>query len=362
MQLFSTRLALIDDDERELRLKLIGKCASLEQLLGQHEEARSRLDAALASLSDSSSPEAVVLMLHLAAGDIYRMDFEGVRRWGERALGAAQPLGVLPLTAASTAILAVADTFTGHAREAHAHCSDAAALVDALSDGELGRRLDALANLSAAELYLHRYEEAAAHAKRGLAIGRATGQADIAPVLVPVLANVLHMWGRIAESAELLDEGIEAARLSGNVEALGWNLLGRAFTAVAAGDVDRALANAQESVELTRKLDDNLVSTNAGVALAHAQYESGEPRRAAELLLMAAGGRGASTRPRRVEGQLLRTAHTLLAGGRQTGPGRTGRRSRRVDRRLGTPPSGRRDVAPRRRRHRSGQRGSEGRG
>jgi DNA-binding NarL/FixJ family response regulator len=283
-------LALTGDDEQELRLKLIGMCASLEQLLGHHEDARTRLDTALASLPDSSSPEAVALMLHLAVGDIYRMDFEGVRRWGERALGAAQPLGVLPLTAASMAILAVADAFTGHAREAAARCSDAASLVDALPDGELRQRLDALANLSTSELYLHRYKDAAAHAKRGLAIGRATGQADIAPVLIPVLANVLHMWGRISESAELLDEAIEAARLSGNVEALGWNLLGRAFTAVAAGDVDRALATAQESVVLTRKLDDSLVSTNAGVALAHAQFESGEPRRATEQLLMAAGG------------------------------------------------------------------------
>jgi ATP/maltotriose-dependent transcriptional regulator MalT len=162
--------------------------------------------------------------------------------------------------------------------------------VDGLSDGELGHRLDALANLSTAELYLHRYPEAAAHAKRGLAIGRATGHGNIAPVLIPVLANVLHMWGRIAESAELLDEAIDVARLSRNPEALGWNLLGRSFTALAAGDVALALSTAEEAVELTRSLDDSLVSTNAGVALAHAHYESGEPQRAVAILLMAAGG------------------------------------------------------------------------
>jgi len=283
-------LALTTDDELELRLELVGMCASLEQLLGHQDEAQSRLLSALASLSEDSSPQAVALMIHLAVGGLYRMDFDTVREWGDRALGVARRLGNRPLTAASTALLAVADSFTGRVKDAQAHTSEAAALVDGLTDEELGRRLDALANLCAAELYLHRFGEAAAHAKRALSIGRATGQGDLAPILVPVLANVLHMWGRIAESAELLDEAIEAARLSGNVESLGWNLLGRAFTAIAAGEVDLALVTAQESVNLTRNLDDSLVSTNAGVALAHAHYEAGEPGRAVEVLLMSAGG------------------------------------------------------------------------
>ena len=283
-------VALTGDRELDLRLKLIGKCASLERLVGHHDEAHSRLVTTLADLTDGSSPEAVVLMIQLASGCLYRANLEGARHWGERALDIAQQLENLPLTAAGTAVVAVADTFTGHATGAQAHTSEAAKLVDALPDGELQGQLEALANLCTAELYLHRYPEAAAHAKRGLAIGRATGQGDIAPVLVPVLCNVLHMWGRIAESAELLDEAVDAARLSGNVESLGWNLLGRAFTAVAAGDIDLALATAQESVAVTRKLDDSLVSTYAGLALAHAHYEAGEPGRAAEVLSMAAGG------------------------------------------------------------------------
>jgi ATP/maltotriose-dependent transcriptional regulator MalT len=283
-------LALATDDEQDLRLQLTVQCASLEQLLGRHEEAHSRLNIALDHLSNDSSSEAVALIIHLAVGSLYRLDFDGMREWSERALLVAQPLGDLPLTAASTAALAVADTFTGRVIDAEAHCSEAAALMKNLSDGELGHRLDALANLCAAELYLHRYPEAASHARRGIAIGRATGQGNIAPVLVPVLGNVLHMWGRIAESAELLDEAIDVARLSANREQLGWNLLGRSFTAIAAGDVTLALSTAEEAVDLTRRLEDSLVSTNAGVALAHAHYEAGEPQQAVELLLLATGG------------------------------------------------------------------------
>ena len=63
------------------------------------------------------------------------------------------------------------------------HRSEAAALVDSLSDDELARRLDAAAWLAGAELYLDRYAEADAHASRALAIARATGQGELFLVL-----------------------------------------------------------------------------------------------------------------------------------------------------------------------------------
>ena len=229
-------------------------------------------------------------MIQLAVGDFYRMEYVAMRDWGERALAASHELSDRPLTAASTAVLAVAAAFMGAIPEAKTRSSEAASIVDALTDAELALRLDALANLSTAELYLHRYEHAGTHAQRGLAIARATGQGEMSPILVPVLSNVLHTTGRIAESMALLDGAVEAARLSGNAQALGWNLLSRAFAAVAAGDLETALAAGDESVEVTRPLDDTLVSTYASVALSSALYESGEVGRAIEILLTAAGG------------------------------------------------------------------------
>jgi DNA-binding NarL/FixJ family response regulator len=275
------------------RLELISACAGFEQLLGQHEAARTRLIKALGCMPGSApAPAAAALMIQLAVGDFYRMDYGAMREWGERALATARRLSDPPLTAASTAVLAVASAFAGAVPAAAAHSAEAAALVDALPDDELGRRLDALANLATAELYLHRYHAAGAHAQRGLALARATGQAEMSPVLVPVLSHVLHATGRVAESAALLDGAVEAARLSGNVQALGWNLLSRAFTAVAAGDLPAALDAAQESVDITADLDDTLVSTYANVALATALCESGDAGRAIEVLLSAAGGEG----------------------------------------------------------------------
>ena len=283
-------IALTPSDDTPLHLTLVGACAGIEQLLGHHNAARTRLTSALRALSRASSADAVALMIQLAVGDFYRMKYEAMRDWGERALAAAQDLSDRPLTAASTAVLAVAAAFLGAVADAKALSSETAALVDKLADDELGLRLDALANLATAELYLHRYEHAGEHAQRGLVIARATGQGDLSPILIPVLSHVLHTTGRIAQSAELLDEAVEAARLSGNAQTLGWTLLSQAFTALAAGDLDTARAAAEESVEVTRGLDDTLVSTYAGVALASTLHENGETARAIEILLIAAGG------------------------------------------------------------------------
>jgi DNA-binding NarL/FixJ family response regulator len=281
---------LTSDDEATLRVQLTAACAGVEQLLGRHEEAHARLTAALSGLSDASSSQAVELNLHLAAGEFYRMDYAGMRAWSERALSLARALGEPPLTAASLAVAAVATAFMGPVSEAEAYRAEAAGLVDALPDDELAHRLDALTNLSAADLYVHRYEDAAHHANRGLAIARATGQGEIAPFLIPVLVTVLHMTGRVTEAADLLEEAVEAARLSGNREALGWNLLSRGYVAVAAGDLELALSVAQESVDVTRDLDDRLVWTYARWAFASALLETGEPGRAIDVLLQAAEG------------------------------------------------------------------------
>jgi len=293
-QFEESRTALVEgialSADNAARVRLISACAAFEQLLGRHDMARARLTTALARMPSDGSPHAAELMVQLAVGDFYRMDYDAMRDWGDRALATARRLPEPRLAAAATAVLAVATAFTGAIPAARSYSAESAALLDALADEELGPHLDALANLATAELYLHRYHDAGAHARRGLAIARATGQGEMAPVLVPVLSHVLHATGRVAESAALLDGAVDAARLSGNVQALGWNLLSRAFTAVTAGDMSTALAAAQESVDLTKDLDDTLVSTYASVALATALCESGEAGGAIEVLLGAAGG------------------------------------------------------------------------
>ena len=124
-------------------------------------------------------------MIELSVDGFYRMEYGPMRDWAERALSAARPLDDPPLTAAALAAVAYAAALGGAMDDAEANRSEAAALVDALSDEELALRLDAAVNLAAAELDLERFADAAAHAERAMSVGQATGQSDLVPILVP---------------------------------------------------------------------------------------------------------------------------------------------------------------------------------
>ena len=272
-----------------LRVKLTTACAGVEHLLGRHEQAHARLTGAMDGLSDPASPEAAALMIELAMDGFFRMDYELMSQWADRALSTARPLGDPPLAAAAVAALAFACATRGATAESEARLSEAATLVAELEDHDLALRLDAAANLAGAELYLDRYEEAEAHAERAIAVARATGQVEFIPLPYSILGQVKLLRGQLAQAAELLDNAVEGARLSGNVQALAGNLGNRSFAALAAGDVELAIATAQECVELASGLDQSLVCA-AGVALAAALLERGDPERAVESLVSSSGG------------------------------------------------------------------------
>jgi DNA-binding CsgD family transcriptional regulator len=247
---------------------------------------------ALTSLEDAQSPEAAALMIELALDGVYRMEFEQIGVWAGQALEIARPLGDLPLVAAAAAILAWGEGQCGRVNEAEIYRSEAADLVDSLSDEELARRLDAAMNLAGAELYLDRFSETAAHAERVVAIARATGQPAVAVFAFMLLAWARMLRGELAGAGEMLDGAVEEARLLGNAQSLAGLLLNRSLVALCAGDLEIAVSAAEESVELTRGMDNGLVPAATGLALAAARLETGDPHLAAavELLLERTGG------------------------------------------------------------------------
>jgi DNA-binding NarL/FixJ family response regulator len=193
------------------------------------------------------------------------------------------------MIATPLAELAMADSLVGAPDHAEANHAEAARLVDSLSDEELGGHLGAAAWLAGVELYLDRYAAGEAHARRALAVVRATGQGEFYLLLIATLGGLLRQRGKLAESAELLDAGIEAARLLGNSHALCWTLLGRSAAALRSGDMDLALATAQESIDLSEG-ESSFHSSEGAADLAAALLETGEPERAVELLLESSGG------------------------------------------------------------------------
>ena len=56
-----------------------------------------------------------------------------------------------------------------------------------------------------------------------------------------------------------MDGAIEASRLAGNDQTLAWDLMNRAFVDVHRGEMESAMAAAEESMELTRDFGDGFV-------------------------------------------------------------------------------------------------------
>jgi ATP/maltotriose-dependent transcriptional regulator MalT len=257
-------------------------------MLGRHREAHARLTTALEQLQDAEAPEAAALMIVLAFDGLFRNEFDSMREAAQRALDVARRLGDRPLTATAAAVLTLGCAFAGAITQADAARREAVSLVEALSDEELAQSISAGAHLATAELYLDRYEEAAAHAERARAVGRATGQHF--PTLIPTLASVYVMRGSLAEGARAIDDSIEAARLASNPQDIGWGLHVRSSAALAAGEVDAAVRAAEEAVELTRGLIEGFITAYPGLALGAALLAAGQPARAAEVLLDRCGG------------------------------------------------------------------------
>jgi DNA-binding NarL/FixJ family response regulator len=283
-------IRLVPEEAVALRVQLIGACAGVENLLGRYVHARTRLEGALAELDDPDSPEAVGLMITLAASGLFQGEYEAMASWADRAFAAAAPLGDRPQSAAALAVRAAGSAMAGDSAVAEAHRAEAAEFVDALSDDDLPPRLGALAFLGLAEVYFDHFEDAIRHSERAMAISRATGQGDLVPLITANLGTSLWVRGRVAEAADVLDDAVEAARLVGDVQGIVWTLFNRAYAAFAGADVELARTLAEESTELARSLDPGPIAAHAHGALATALLELGEPSRAAELFVAGGGG------------------------------------------------------------------------
>jgi ATP/maltotriose-dependent transcriptional regulator MalT len=299
------------------RTSLTAACAGIELLLGEHEQARARLAAALEQLPDRAAPEAVALMMELAIESLFGARYETMRDWAVHALEGSRALQEPGLTATTLGLAALAEACAGRITAAEAHREEAERLIDALPDAELARRLAAAGYLANAELYLDRFQQAAEHAERGLRIAQAIGQ--MVPTLMPALVTALSVCGRLDEAAGLLDGALESARVSGIPQAIAWTLVNQSFSLIAAGDTEAALACAEESLELTQGSEERFAAAWSGLSLAAALLPTDDPARAADVLVQRAGGEEMTALPAgwRVLGLQLLTRCQLALGQRE---------------------------------------------
>jgi len=286
----SESIDLPPSSEVDLITQLVVGCAEVELLLGHYQEARARLQDAYRTLDAADSPTGVSLLIALSLNHFYTADYEGALEWAHNAVTEADSIEDPALLAAALSAHVLGAAWAGRIETALESHGVAQPLIDSLPDAELALRLDALSNLSSAELYLDLYAESCAHGERALRIARLSSQTHLLPVLTPVLGSSLWVVGDMRRSAQVLEDAVEAARLVGNHQGLSLNLFDRALSALMAGDLEAALSFGAEGVAEAGFVDAGIVPAYAGVIHALALLESGDAEGARELILRSGGG------------------------------------------------------------------------
>jgi signal transduction histidine kinase/tetratricopeptide (TPR) repeat protein len=280
-------LALLPADALARRVELTARCAAIEHWLGRHEDAHGRLSRAWEELPDRSTPAAAALQIELAVDGLYELDFERTVSMGHGALVASRATGDRVLIAAAASALALGEAAAGQIGAAREHRQEATALVDRLSDAELAPRLETLYYLGWAENYLEHYDDAAAHADRGIAIARATGEGRLLVPIRLIKGYTFEMQGRVAEAIELCEAAVEATRLSANTHELSWALCELAYARYHAGHLESAIAAAEESARVGGRLAGDTMPAGGGGpgwVLGMSLFEAGEIERAWEIM------------------------------------------------------------------------------
>ena len=283
-------LGIVPDDAFALRTQLATLCGRVEHLLGMHEAAHDRLVTALAELPDETSPEGVSLMVELTMDRAHRMNYGEMTGWADRAVAASAGVEDPALRVAALGVRARATAVHGATPEALAAHAELAAMIDAMPDADLVRRVDGLVNLAGAELYLHRFADGQAHAERLLRLGRGTGRGHEFPVVYAILGMTGFFRGDLRGVVDPLDAAAESARLSGTAQALAWSLYVRSRVALAMGQLDIAVSTGQEAFDVAYDGRPSHRASMPAAALADAHLHLGKPERAVELLEANAGG------------------------------------------------------------------------
>ncbi len=274
-------------------MELTASCAAVENWLGHNDDAHRRLLDAWERLPQRDGAEAAALAIELAVDGLYALDFEQVYELGEYALECARRLDDAALIATAASALALGKLAHGEVEAARAHRDEAAELIDRLPDADLAPHLEAFFYLGWAESFMERVDEAARHFARGIAISRATGDGRLLVPLTLGSAVPHEARGRLAQSIEICEAAVEAARLTDNPQYLFWALWELGWRHYLAGDLDAAADVCEQSGRAGRRLAGSFMRSGSGEpgwTLGAVQIKRGDVERGIETLLAGVGG------------------------------------------------------------------------
>ena len=283
-------MELLPPDDVALRVVGTIACAACEDFLGRQDEARSRLEKALAGLADAGSREAVTLTLQLAAGAFFTLEVDRMLDLGQRALAGSRRLDDAVLTADAVSTVALAEALAGRIDAAGASIDEAAALLESVPDEALAERLEAINRVGWAEFYLERYDNALAHLARGLKVARSSRLGVFIPLMEEAQALSAMMRGEREVAAALRENAIEGAGLAASSYITCTALITSATIMSVLGDLDAALHDAEQAYELGRGFDQGFVPRLAAGCFLATALEAGGAGADVETLVAGLGG------------------------------------------------------------------------
>jgi DNA-binding NarL/FixJ family response regulator len=275
-------LGLLPEDATEVRLALVAACAGVEHLLGRHADARRRL---LAALDDAPPDQYGALALELALTAFYVADGPAILEWSARAASSTEDPRLL---VTADALHALGELWRGEAHAAYEQLDCAAARFAALDDDQLASRIGTALDLAAVELLHQRFAAAAATARRGLEVARATQQGHVLVSLLTVSAMAHSELLDMHAATAAIEAAEESARLQGAQHPLQFALWARAMVCDLRGDAPEAERAADECSALIDRLEPSNVTRTGRCNLAAIRADQ-DPERAIREMLAAAG-------------------------------------------------------------------------
>ncbi|MGY1976996.1 hypothetical protein, partial [Nocardia gipuzkoensis] len=193
----------------------IGMIARADHGLGQAEEARHLLVAALAETPEGSA-DAVPLELALAENCFMRRQWAEAVEVASRAREQADALGDTGLVIASSALLALMTNHLGNRAQSQYLADLVADYMDAGDVVMAPELLEPLANLVDAEVGIDQVRAANRHAERGLKISRATGHGHVVARLLVGEATAKMVLGQLGGARRAAEAAVEVALLLDN--------------------------------------------------------------------------------------------------------------------------------------------------
>jgi DNA-binding SARP family transcriptional activator/tetratricopeptide (TPR) repeat protein len=282
-------LKLLPAEFAEPRAQIVAFAATIERLIGRPAEARSALVTELAMLDDQHGPAALALKLGLATGVLMRTDPDQSDDWPGAALDTARRGADRAQLAGALAMTVMADHITVTIDDRTAdRLDEAAALIDALPDGDLAPHIEAIGWLGAAEINHERFHNASRHMTRALALARATGQSHVISYLYGLLGSAYTVLGDLQAAADCFADELDAALLTGSDWTRSLALQHQCSISIYQGNLDQALRLGEEAVLAA----DTALIGHAGAArgmLGQAHLHNGDPAAALSLLLSGGG-------------------------------------------------------------------------